>query len=95
MDKFTDEFPKVEWIKNDPEKHKFFEDGSVFLVALQVKNGKTKKVRWEFDVVEIDCDGEGMSLWYRGKSELYDSWSWEDFSHFCLLEGVMPFAELP
>lgn len=93
LEKFSDELPKIEWIKNDPQKHKFFEEGSVFLVALQVKNSKTKKVRWEFDVVETDCDGYRMTLYYRGKSEIYDSWNFEDFEYFYLLEGKMPMSK--
>lgn len=84
--------PFIPWVKNDPKKFKFFTDGGVFLVALQVKNNKTGVSRWEFDVVEFDCDVEGASLYYRGKPEAYDSWAWEDFEFFALLEGDMPTA---
>lgn len=82
--------PKIEWIKNDKKEFNTFEDGSVFLVALQVTNTATKKKAWEFDVIEFDCDGDGASLRYRGGGDHYDSWEWNDFEYFQLLEGTMP-----
>jgi hypothetical protein len=82
--------PAINWIKNDPKKYCNFIDGSVFLVALRVRNNKTNTERWEFDVVEFDCDGESACLYYRGKTEIYGSWTWNDFEYFMLLEGSMP-----
>jgi hypothetical protein len=82
--------PQVEWIKNELNKYNSFYDGSAFLIAVQVKSTVTKSVRWEFDVVEFDCDGEGASLVYRGSREPYDSWAWDDIGYFALLEGKMP-----
>jgi len=81
--------PKIKWIKNDPKKYSYFQEGSVFLVALQT--GKTGGLYgWDFDVVEFDSDEDGASLWYRGKEAIYDSWVWSDFEYFMLLEGEMP-----
>lgn len=82
--------PQINWVKLDPKKHNYFYDGSRFLVAVQVHNWKTKKTEWEFDVVVVDCDGDGMFLKYEG-GDLYDKWDWFDFEYFCLLEGDMPF----
>lgn len=85
----TPALPKINWIKNDPDKHQWFEDGSVFLVALRVKNNKTKIEKWEFDMVAANCDGEGMSLHYR-QGEPYDAWTWPDFEYFTVVEGQEP-----
>lgn len=84
--------PKINWIKLDSRKHSYFNDGSKFLVALQVYNGKTKKTEWEFDIVTTECDGEGMSLKYEG-GDYYDRWTWFDFEYFFLLDGEMPFSQ--
>lgn len=89
------ELPQINWVKNDPKLYNTFTDGSVFLVALRVMNGFLGKEYWQFDVVEFDCDGDGASLYYRGKSECYDSWVWDDFEYFMLLEGRMPTNEMP
>lgn len=83
--------PKIDWIKNDPEKHKYFESGSVFLVALQVHT--KEKTSWEFDVVQVNCDGDWFCLEYRG-GETYDAWEWSDFEYFHLLEGSLPCEEI-
>ena len=82
------ELPSIKWVKNDPEVHQLFEDGTVFIVALQVRHKKGPP-QWDFDVVETDCVGEGMTLKYRG-GEPYDSWDWTDFEYFALLDGEMP-----
>lgn len=87
--KFENELPKISWIKNDPEKHKFFEDGFRFLGALQVKNSVKKTVRWEFDVLTVRCDGDWMIL-ETGGGEIYDSWGFEDFEYFHILDGREP-----
>ena len=79
--------PTMNWVKNDPKKHQWFEDGSEFLVALRVTS--KGRARWEFDVVRVNCDGEGMSLEYR-EGESYSSWSWSNFEWFMLLDGTMP-----
>jgi hypothetical protein len=86
---FVENEPNINWIKNDPDKHKFFTDGSVFLVALQVRNIKNKTTQWEFDVVRTDCDGEGMHLTQKCGCS-YDDWSWDDFEYFKLLDGNLP-----
>jgi hypothetical protein len=86
----ADVFPKINWIKNDPKKYNCFTDGSVFLVALQVTNNKTKQTKWEFDVIEADCDSESCTWRYRERGECYSSWQWGDFEYFALLEGDMP-----
>lgn len=86
--------PEIDWIKNDPKKFNTFLDGSVFLVAIQVST-KGGPYRWDFDIVQLDCDGEGASLRYRGSGEPYDAWSWGDFEYFKLLEGEMPTYEEP
>lgn len=85
-------FPVINWIKNDPIEHSCFTDGSVFLVAIEVMNKESKTTLWEFDVIEIYCDDDGATLYYRGQSEIYDSWEWNDFSYFHLLDGEMPTA---
>lgn len=84
---------ELTWIKNDPEKHNVFSDGSVFLVAIEVNNNKTGKTRWDFDVLRFDCDGESAYLTYRDSHEFYDKWCWSDFDYFILLEGDMPTSE--
>lgn len=83
--------PKIDWIQLDPKRHCWFEDGSRFLVALQVENVRTGKKVWEFDVVVTECDGDGMHLRYEG-GEYYDKWNWFDFEFFYLLDGKMPSA---
>jgi len=86
-----DKLPNIKWIKN--EGFTSFTDGSVFIVALRVEDDKTKTLNWDFDVVEFDCDGEGASLYYRGKFESYTDWDWDDFEYFALLSGDMPSKE--
>lgn len=81
--------PQIKWVKRDSKQHAWFEDGMRCLVALQVRDNKSGKTNWEFDVVVMDCDGEGASLRYEG-GEYYDKWNWEDFEYFSLLEGPMP-----
>lgn len=81
--------PAITWIKNDPEKFNVFEDGSRFLVAIWVTNNKTKKSRWDLDVVRWNCDGESAHLEYDN-GDSYDSWNWEDVEYFALIEGAMP-----
>ena len=84
------EMPQIKWIKNDPGKHKWFSDGSRFLVALRVgKNGGP--YHWEYAVVITDCDGEGMQL-RSGCDDgcYYSDWTWLDFEYFALLEGSIP-----
>ena len=84
--------PDIKWIKNDPEKHKYFTDGSKFLVAILVgPNGGP--YTFDFDVVETNADGEGMDLTYSS-GEPYDAWLWDDFEYFVLLRGEMPRADL-
>lgn len=85
-------WPKIDWIKNDSKKHRHFNDGDIFLIALRVRIKEIE--RWEFDVVEMDCDGDGASMWYRGKSEPYDAWSWDDVEYFKVIEGCEPTAEI-
>lgn len=85
--------PKIDWIKNDPEKHRYFNDGDVFLIAIPQASSNGVE-RWDFDVVEMDCDGEGASMWFRNKSEVYDSWSWDDVEYFKVLEGNEPTADI-
>lgn len=84
--------PQIDWIKNDPAKYTWFEDGSRFLVALVVRNEKTKTELWDFDVVVTDCTGDGMSL-KTVEGESYSSWDWSDFEYFHLIEGTMPKAD--
>ena len=84
--------PEINWIKNDPEKYCLFVDGSKFLVALQVRNNKTKITKWDFEVVVTNCDGEDMSL-MTSEGEYFSGWQWIDFDYFCLLDGEMPTAE--
>lgn len=87
--------PEINWIKNERGKYKSFTDGSEFLIALKVRNNRTKTERWEFDCVKFDCDGDGASLKYRSEEcEYYSSWEWDDFEYFCLLDGEMPSVEL-
>jgi hypothetical protein len=85
--------PKIDWVKNDPKQHRYFIDGSKFLVALQVSNNKTGVTKWEFDTVMADCDGESMGLRCPCNGDTYDAWLWEDFEFFALLGGEMPTAE--
>lgn len=82
------DLPSIQWIKNDPKKHTWFTDGSVFLVAL--RTGKSGgPYTWDFDKVRINAD-ENMSLTISECGCSYDAWSWEDFEYFALLEGSMP-----
>jgi hypothetical protein len=83
--------PSINWVKLNPKLHNFFEDGSKFLVAVQVHNGRTGETKWEFDVVIMVCDGDGAFLTYEG-GEMYDRWSWQDIEYFHLIEGEMPSA---
>lgn len=81
--------PEITWIRNDAQKHQWFQDGSVFLVAL--RTGKTGgPYTWDFDVVTLNADGESMSLDTRECRCSYSNWSWSDFEYFHLIEGVMP-----
>lgn len=89
------EFPSINWTKNEKNKYKTFWDGSVFLVALRVKNNATQTQKWEFDKVRFNCDGEDASLEIGDSGEPYDAWTWEDFEYFALLEGDMPGTEPP
>jgi len=86
------ELPKINWIENDPSKYNQFFDGSVFLVAVLVRNNKTGGTKWEFDCVEVKVDCDGSSLYYKN-GDIYDSWSWDDFEYFSLLEGDMPYFQ--
>lgn len=80
--------PSIDWVRNDPEQHQLFSDGSIFLVALQTgKSGGP--YTWDFDVVKANCDEDGMTLVDR-EGNSYDAWSWDDFEFFKLLEGDMP-----
>ena len=81
--------PRTDWIKNDPKKHQWFEDGSEFLFALQVTNNRTGVTKWEFACIRVNCDDEWLALEYQG-GEPYDAWEWKDFEWFILLDGVMP-----
>ena len=80
---------KINWIKNDPEKHQWFEDGSVFLVAYVIHIAKTGKTRQDYDVVVVSCDGGDFQLNLRN-GEPYDDWTWEDFDYFALIDGNIP-----
>ena len=89
----VDNLPEIKWIKNDPKKFNCLEDGSRFLVALQVHSKLTKTTKWEFEVLTVRSDGDWLCL-ETGGGETYDSWNWEDFEYFQLLDGSMPtFAE--
>lgn len=84
------EMPGINWIKNTPEYQKAtFSDGSVFLVALQL-GPEGGPYKWDFDVVQVSCDGEWMVLNTRECSCSYSAWSWDDFEYFALLDGEMP-----
>jgi hypothetical protein len=83
------DLPEIKWIKNDPKKHQWFYDGSVFLVAL--RTGKTGgPYKWDFETVTVSADGESMSFNQRECGCDYSSWSWEDFEYFHVLEGQEP-----
>lgn len=82
--------PGINWVKNDPDKYKWFQDGSEFLVALRVGNNKKKTERWEYAVITVNCDEGRFDL--SSNNELYDMWSWEDFEYFHLMDGVLPTA---
>ncbi len=92
--KFSKELPKINWIKMDQEKHRYWTDGSRFLFALQVKNSVKKTVRWDFETLEISCDYDGVSL-KTCEGEFYSSWNVEDFEYFYLIEGEMPTPKEP
>lgn len=79
--------PKIKWIKNSI-KEPWFEDGSKFLIALQVSK-KQAVSEWEFAIVETRCDGEGMEL-FTVNGDYYSDWTWPDVEYFKLLEGQMP-----
>lgn len=86
------DFPVINWVKNDPKKHRYFLDGSSFLVALKVSI-KGGPFFWEFHAIQVDCDGENMSLRYRG-GDSFDEWTWDDLEFFHLIEGEMPTSEM-
>lgn len=83
-------FPEVCWFKNDPKKYVWHTDGSVYLVALQVTNNKTKVTRWEFAVLQVSCDEDNFDLHEHASGEFYSSWEWSDFEYFHLVSGAMP-----
>lgn len=85
----NNQFPTINWIKNDPKKYKYFYDGSVFLIAVMVKNSIKESERWELDVIRVSCDGDWFCLEYRS-GEIFDAWEWEDVEYFHLIEGEMP-----
>lgn len=81
--------PEINWIKFDENKHKYFNDGDVFLCAFYVENRKTNLCRWEYDVVVINCDDESFSLNYTN-GEYFDSWHFSDCDYFHIIEGSEP-----
>lgn len=85
--------PEIKWVKNDPKKHIYFQDGSVFLIALQTIDKETKESAWEFDVVQIHADDESFYLRTR-EGEPYDCWSWGDVEYFHLIDGVLPTEDI-
>lgn len=86
---YLEETPHIKWIKNDPKKHAWFQDGSVFLVALRtrIKNGP---LTWKYETIRVDCDGDDFTLLTNECHCTYDSWQWRDFEYFALLEGEVP-----
>ena len=88
------ELPKINWIKNDKEIHQLFEDGSAFLVALQVTDNKTKITKWMFDCIRVACDGDWFVMEYLG-GETYDAREWSDFEYFHVLDGHAPEPKHP
>ena len=85
------ENPVLNWIKNDPKKHKYFLDGSEFLVATKVINNVSKKTRWEISAIEAHADWEDEVYFsYVNGGEVWDSWDWDDVEWFVVLEGECP-----
>jgi hypothetical protein len=85
------EAPKIDWVKNDPTKHRVFADGSRFLVALRC-GSEEAGYQWEFATVSVQCDEDEFTLLEPG-GDTYDAWNWEDFEYFALLDGEMPSQE--
>ena len=81
-----DNLPKINWIKNNPDEHQIFIDGSVFLVAVELSNGS-----WDFAVIEARAD-ESLSFYVKD-GEYYCAWDWSDVCYFHLMEGEMPCKE--
>lgn len=69
------------WIKNEADS---FQDGSVYIVALQVTNNETGKTKWEIDKIRVTCDEDHFSMAYAdcADSTPYDAWTWEDFEYY-------------
>lgn len=82
------ELPDIQWTRNDPKEHQWFEDGSKFLVALRVKD-RDRNIAWSYDVVVISTDEDSMYLRCTN-GEPFDDWEWTDFEWFCTLEGAVP-----
>lgn len=80
----------LQWKKHDPNMEVF--DGDTFLVAIEVKNNKTKKKEWEVYKIRVSCDWDGASGFFDmvyadcAESTLLDAWSWEDFEWSIKLE---------
>jgi len=64
-------------------------------VALKVHNNVTNKSKWDFDIISVEADGDDnddgfINLLCAYTGDVYDSWEWEDFEYFILIEGRMP-----
>lgn len=79
----------IAWIENKLKDDAWFEDGTVFVGALEVTNNETKKTFWEVYTLSVRAD-ENVRLYYAypdGDEICFDCWEFEDFSHYFVLSG--------
>lgn len=75
-----EEIAPPQWIKNDPMA--LIYDGSIFAVALTVRDTRTKKESWWIDVISITADEDIFYMHYvvdGENTESYTEWGWDDF----------------
>ena len=82
--------PQIDWIKNDP-KEDIFEDGSKFLIALQVQNHSPgyATLAWEFAILVVTADEDDVHFSYED-GDSYSAWDWEDVEYYAVLSGTKP-----
>lgn len=81
--------PPIQWIGRDDKLHAYHQDGSRYLIAVEMQWPKGLP-QWEFAVVQVNADGNMTLQFDCGCS--YDTWQWDDVEWFALLDGVMPTA---
>lgn len=84
--------PPNKWVKNQfKNKDVYFVDGDEFLIAVAIKNEKTKEEYWQIDRVIVNCDGENMQL--IPNDEAFDDWTWWDVDFYIRISASGPMTK--